>query len=119
MNNIEKGKLGETLAVKHLIKLEYQIVELNYRYRKFGEIDIIAINKNELCFVEVKTRLNDNYGDPIEAVNQIKARRIKKLAEIYLQINHKEDFNVRFDVIEVYIDKNSRRARVHLVENAF
>ncbi len=61
-NNIEKGKSGgERLAKEYLLSQGYKILELNYR-NKIGEIDIIALYKNILVFIEVKTRTSLSFG---------------------------------------------------------
>ena len=70
----EIGKLGEELAVGYLQKQNYKIIERNFECRQ-GEIDIIALDKNELVFIEVKTRTSIKYGKPAEAVNQIKKKQ--------------------------------------------
>ena len=75
MNN-KLGKIGEDTATKYLEKMKYKILKRNYRSRK-GEIDIIAKYGNILVIIEVKSRNNKNYGYPIEAVNKIKADKIK------------------------------------------
>ncbi|MBR2525950.1 YraN family protein, partial [bacterium] len=65
--NKEKGKLGEDLACKFLEQNGYKIIDRNKTFSKFCEIDIIALFKNTLVFVEVKTRKNNKFGSPLEA----------------------------------------------------
>ena len=60
MSNIQKGKYGEELAAEFLIKSGYKIIDKNYKFSRYGEIDIIALEKDTLCFIEVKTRTNNN-----------------------------------------------------------
>ena len=84
MNNIEFGKLGEEKAIEFLKKNGYKILERNYK-TKIGEIDIIAIKKKKIIFIEVKTRSSYNFGRPEEAVNEKKLRKIESVAQIYLQ----------------------------------
>ena len=67
-----------------------------------GEIDIIAKDKNEIVFIEVKTRCQKKYGSPSEAVDRRKKRHIYHVAEFYLIINKLENAFCRIDVIEVY-----------------
>ena len=102
----ELGKVGESLAVDYLIKQNYQIIERNFRCKR-GEIDIIAKDKKELIFVEVKTRASKKYGKPAEAVTKQKKKHIYKAAEYYLAIHKKLYEYVRIDVIEVYEYKNA------------
>ena len=101
----ETGRIGEDLATQYLEKKGYEIIERNFECRQ-GEIDIIAKDKQELVFVEVKTRASALYGLPKEAVDTIKKKHIYQAAEFYLYFKHLEDEPVRIDVIEVYKKKN-------------
>ena len=96
------GNKGEDIANKFLIKKGYKILERNFRFSK-GEIDIIAQDKNEIIFIEVKTRRNMNYGNPIDSVTINKKKHIYNTANYYLYINKLYDKFIRFDVIEDYI----------------
>ena len=80
----------------------YEILERNYRCRQ-GEIDIIAKEKQEIVFVEVKTRSNLCFGKPREAVDEGKQNHIYKTAKYYLYKHKLENSYVRFDVIEIYL----------------
>ncbi len=99
------GKLGENLATIYLQKKGYKIIERNF-IAKQGEIDIIAIDKKEFVFIEVKTRTNANYGKPIEAVDKIKQKHLIKTVEYYLYSRNLENEFVRIDVIEIYLYKH-------------
>lgn len=107
-NNQQIGKMGEEIATKYLCKSHYTILDRNFSCKQ-GEIDIIAHNSNELIFVEVKTRRNLHYGRPAEAVTYIKKKHIEKVAKYYIHKKHLENEYVRFDVIEVYINKDKCR----------
>ena len=112
----ETGRLGEALAASMLEDRGYEILTRNYRCR-FGEIDIIAVKKKVLCFVEVKTRTRQEYGEPAEAVTYHKQQKIKKTALFYIgEKNIEADF--AFDIIEVLID-NKKIPSVNHIENAF
>jgi putative endonuclease len=105
MDNKIIGAIGEDAAAKYLARKGYTIRERNFRCRT-GEIDIIATKDGVLSFIEVKTRQNFNYGRPCEAVTRNKQRNIKMSAEYYLkQLQRRgcQEFNVRFDVVEVVI----------------
>lgn len=67
----ELGKEGEDFAADYLQKQGYEIIDRNFECKQ-GEIDIIAKDKNEYVFIEVKTRQNLHYGMPCEAVNERK-----------------------------------------------
>lgn len=96
------GKIGEDLAVKYLERTGYKILEKNFECRQ-GEIDIIALDKNEIIFIEVKTRTNIKYGHPIEAVNGIKQKHLLKAVKYYLYSRNLENEYVRIDVVEIYL----------------
>ena len=104
----EIGKIGEDLAVKFLENSNFKILERNFECRQ-GEIDIIALDKNELVFLEVKTRTNIKYGKPAEAVDKTKQKHLTKAVQYYLYSRHLENRFVRIDVIEVYIYEHKYR----------
>lgn len=94
------GKRGEIIAVNYLKNKGYNILETNYK-NKVGEIDIIAMDKNYIVFVEVKTRMSRFFGDPLEAVDERKQYKIRSVASGYLLQKHKTEANCRFDVVSV------------------
>lgn len=94
------GCWGEDIAEKYLKKKGYIIVARNFRCR-LGEIDIIALDGTKLVFAEVKTRQNQSYGLPCEAVNTQKIRHLKRMSAYYMALNFNEDRDVRLDVIEI------------------
>ncbi|MBQ2938571.1 MAG: YraN family protein [Clostridia bacterium] len=98
----ELGKIGEQIAVEYLEKNGYKILERNF-YCKQGEIDIIAKQKQEIIFIEVKTRSNINFGKPSEAVNYKKQKHIYRTAQYYLYKINSLEMLSRFDVIEILI----------------
>jgi len=112
-NNREKGILGENIARDYLAKKGYRIVEKNYR-TKVGEIDLIAEKDNILVFVEVKSRTTTSFGLPCEAVNRKKLNRIVKASHVYIKQNGYKDYQVRYDVIEVFL---SGDVRINHIEN--
>lgn len=77
------GRRGEEIAEKYLRSNGYDVVEKNWRCRG-GEIDLIVKKGTSLYFVEVKTRLNLNFGSPLLAIHAGKQRKLRRLAEIYL-----------------------------------
>ena len=104
----EIGKIGEDLATKYLENIGYSIIERNF-IAKQGEIDIIAKDKEELVFIEVKTRTNALYGQPVDAVNRIKQKHLVKTVNYYLYLRNLENKFIRLDVIEVYLkDKKNK-----------
>ena len=106
------GRKGERLVVSYLKKQGCKILKTNYR-TPFGEADIIALDGEEVAFVEVKTRTSDSYGQPSEAVGKDKQQRYRRIAECYwLQTG--EEPNARFDVAEVWSD-----GKIEYIKNAF
>ena len=101
----ELGKDGEEQATDYLKNKGYEIIERNYECRQ-GEIDIIAKDKEEYVFIEVKTRQNLHYGMPAEAVTPVKEKHIWNASKYYIYSHKLENKFIRFDVIEVYKRKN-------------
>lgn len=101
------GKLGESKSIEYLQNNYYQIIEKNF-YCRFGEIDIIALDKkeNELVFIEVKTRSNLYFGMPIESINTRKIEHMKKTINYYIISRKIRKIDIRIDAIEVLINKN-------------
>ncbi len=115
-NKLEFGKEAEKAAVDFLKVKGYKILERNYR-TKFGEIDIIAQDKDVICFVEVKARHSLNLGSPEEAVFRRKQKQISKAAIHYLKMNKLLEQAARFDVLALlYIDN---RPQISLIKDAF
>lgn len=98
------GKTGEIKATEYLKKSGYEIICNNFRCMQ-GEIDIVAKDKNEVVFIEVKTRNNRRYGEGRDAVNKNKQKHIIDATRYYLYKNNMESTFVRIDVIEVYVNK--------------
>ena len=115
MKTSEKGRFGEDLACRFLIKKGYNILERNYRSR-YGEIDIIAENENNLVFAEVKLRKNADFALPSQFVDSRKIRRISQTAGVYLGNADFCNKTIRFDIIEIV---NSSPPLIRHIENAF
>ena len=82
-NNKVTGNRGEGLAVDYLEKKGYRIEECNFRTR-FGEIDIVCWDEETLVFVEVKTKIGHDFGEPEEMVNKGKLAQVKRMGEVYI-----------------------------------
>jgi putative endonuclease len=114
----ERGEWGEERAARFLKEKQYRIISRNYSSR-YGEIDLIARDKDTVVFVEVKTRAGSAYGRPGEAVDHAKQRKMIKTAMRYIQENEldKQDVGYRFDIVEIlYTDEGYR---IEHIENAF
>ena len=114
----ETGDRGEDYAVAYLKKHHCKILERNYR-KPFGEIDIIARKKDTYLFVEVKTRHDNSFTRPYEAVDYRKQQRIVRTAMTYIHEHHL-NASYRCDVCEVYVDQNTLDlSQINYYENAF
>ncbi len=102
MNNREFGNKGEDLACEFLKKNGYEIIERNVHFSKFCEIDIIAKLKNKFIFVEVKTRKNNDFGSPLEAITKTKFNNIKTGVFSYVQEKNIKDFQIDVVGITLY-----------------
>ncbi|MBV9121129.1 MAG: YraN family protein [Chloroflexi bacterium] len=105
------GKQGEDRAVKHLKRLGYKILERNWRTNE-GELDIVASEREELVFVEVRTLATERYGTPEESVGARKQRQLTNLATAYIQ-KRRHEGPWRIDVIA--IDNEGLRHLKHAV----
>ncbi|MBO7288682.1 MAG: YraN family protein [Clostridia bacterium] len=95
------GRLGEIHAAKYLADNGYNVLETNYK-TSFSEIDIIAKDKSgTLCFIEVKTRKNKNYGYGADFIFKSKIQKMILGAKSYIALS-KFSGDIRFDIIEVY-----------------
>ncbi len=94
------GRQGEITAASCLIEKGYRILHRNYRYRR-NEIDIIALDRQTLCFIEVKTRSSEAKGHPLEAVTPEKQKEIIRAASAYLAALPGTEPDCRFDVIAI------------------
>lgn len=99
------GKEGEEIATEFLENKGYKILDRNFLTRH-GEIDIVAKDNEEYVFIEVKTRRNNEYGQPIDAIDKDKIKHLKSAISYYLYINKLENKFIRIDVIEVKYIKN-------------
>jgi putative endonuclease len=114
--NLYLGKRGEEAAVGLLKDNGYKILLRNYK-TKLGEIDIIAKDKDTICFVEVKTRYSERFGLPAEAVFRSKQRQISKAALVFLKEKNLLDKKARFDVISILYSEDN--PKLDLIKNAF
>ena len=110
------GDLGEDISEIFLAKMGYSIIKRNYRCR-FGEIDLIAKDKEKLIFFEVKTRTNLNFGYPEESINNLKVLKLKKLAIFFTVSENMGDPDMQFDVISINLSGNSFFDNINNIKN--
>ena len=111
------GQIGEQLAADLIKKKGYQILAANWKFKNL-EIDIIAANRKEIVFVEVKTRTSTFGGRPEDAVDRDKRRHLLTAARAYLSYNH-EQRKPRFDVISIILKNADEIEEIKHFEDAF
>ena len=116
--HIALGRHGEEMAARFLRKNGHRILYKNFRAPEGGEVDIVCRDKRhaELVFVEVKTRTDENFGAPSEAVDRKKQRLVLRGAMKWLRMLDFPDITYRFDIVEVVIGPP---LEVRHLENAF
>lgn len=112
---IKLGRLGEIIAARFLEKNGFKVIDRNF-YTRYGEIDLIAENGDEILFCEVKARTSSEYGYPEQAVDYYKIRKILKAIGVYLQARDLNKF-WRLDVISVEMNKADKKAKVKWFKN--
>jgi putative endonuclease len=118
MKKQESGKLGEQLACSALKKKGYKIIETNYRCR-YGEIDIVARQRECLVFIEVRTKTGNAFGSPEESVTAQKKQRLISTAMDYLSSHRDLPENWRIDFVAVELDPlTNETTRIEIIENA-
>lgn len=114
--HIQTGERGEGLATAFLINKGYEILDRNWRHGH-GEVDIIAMYKDILVFVEVKTRTANYFGQPASFVDSKKMDKLAKIASVYMEkIGH--DWEIRFDIIGILL-KSPQSADITHYEDAW
>jgi len=125
--NLEIGRLGEGIAREYLEKKGYKILEQNYK-NKYAEIDLIAHpdsarqarekNKDSLVFVEVKTRMGEQFGLPEDAINRDKMHRLIKNSQAYMAYGPYKNYkSCRIDAICIVLDENKQVIRIDHYQN--
>ena len=98
--HLKRGCAGEDAAVLFLRKLNYQILERNFRC-KAGEVDVICRDGDNVVFVEVRTRDSNSLATPAQSVNHAKIAKLVRAASFFLSRRDWWDRPCRFDVVAV------------------
>ena len=121
-NKTEKqkiGEIGENIAVKHLVKQGYNILDRNFR-KPWGEIDIVAKKNNILYFVEVKSvsyETNNDY-DPENNVDDWKIKRLNRAIQSYLgYIRTPDEQEWQINIMAIFIDLENKKAKIRITED--
>ncbi|HLD86009.1 MAG TPA: YraN family protein [Patescibacteria group bacterium] len=97
------GAVGEAAARAFLEKQGYTILAQNWHAGRWGEIDIIAQEQEEIVFIEVKSRRGFGFGNPEEAVNRAKQGKLQGAGQAYLTAHPQLPQSARFDVLAVLL----------------
>lgn len=116
MNRQELGKFGEEVAAFRLKDKGYRILDQNWRC-SIGEIDLIAIHKGCIVFIEVKTRTSDLFGSPEESITYQKQKKMLQNAQYYLMDKKLTDKDWRIDMVAVVCDSRGEVQRFEHYEN--
>ncbi|MBP3942137.1 YraN family protein [Sphingobacteriaceae bacterium WQ 2009] len=115
------GSYGESLAAIYIRSKGYQILHRNWRFKKL-EVDIIAIDKGVLVFIEVKFRSSLAFGTPESFVSLRKQQFLFRAAEAYIYFYNWKGA-ARFDVVAIYQPRNrgdeSQVPQLNLIKDAF
>ena len=112
------GQLGEDAAARFLKRLGYKIVARGAR-EHIGEIDLVAVDGRTVVFVEVKTRRSRDAGNPADAVDLDKQRRLTRLALAFLKRHHLLEYPTRFDIVAVTWPEGQKRPHIEHIRHAF
>lgn len=116
-NTSRVGQIGENLAARFLIRRGFHIVCSNFKVpigrntrgvSVTGEIDLIALDEDVLCFIEVKTRSSDEFASPLAAVDLRKQRQIIRTAKVYRKIFGLRDIRFRYDAVSIILREKAR-----------
>lgn len=107
MHNKQLGLRGEDAAVSFLERRGFVILERNWKCFA-GEADIIALDDEAIHFIEVKTRMGEGKGFPVEAVDARKRQRYEQIAELYLNTYDGCETGITFDIISINVLENDR-----------
>jgi putative endonuclease len=114
------GAAGERLAVEHLRRRGYRILDTNWREPGLGELDIVAQDGDCLVGVEVRTRRGDLFGSPEESMTPRKQQRLASLVQAWLQANRPDDPEPRWrvDLVAVQMDSTGRLQRLEVIQDS-
>ena len=119
--HLKQGEDAEAACCDYLRSQGLKTVDKNFHCRH-GEIDIIMLDKNMLVFIEVRYRKNNNFGGGLESITTTKQQKLRKTAELYLQINQHYK-NARFDVVSMsktnQTSDNQQKYIFEWITNAF
>jgi len=114
MNNKILGRIGESIAADYLENKGYKILERNFQNR-WGEIDLVCLKENRIIFVEVKTRIGEQFGMPEDAINKNKVQKLINNVAAYMRFKNNNKY--RIDAICIVLDEQHKLKRINHYEN--
>ncbi len=113
----DTGILAEKIASSFLRSKGYKIIQTNYK-AYIGEIDIVAINDDELVFIEVRGKTGQRFSSPQESIDKNKKYKLAALAQVYLQQNHNLPENYRIDIVGITFNDSGSVDNIEHIINA-
>jgi putative endonuclease len=110
------GKKSECVAEEFLRRLGYRVVSRNYQC-PLGELDLVAVHKRVIVFIEVRSRSGSQFGSPLETVGFRKQQQVARVALHFLSQKRLHGRDARFDVVGVTWDRGS--PHIEHVQHAF
>ncbi|SEN14062.1 YraN family protein [Lihuaxuella thermophila] len=114
----EVGQAGEDAACKYLTGQGWTILDRNWTTR-FGELDLIARDGEQVVFVEVRSTSGGRFGFGFQSVDFRKQQKVRRLALAYVQQKRLEHLPIRFDVISVLLNRERVPLQIDHIEGAF
>jgi len=109
ISNTQIWNNWEVIAIKYLQNHEYKILDTNFKFWRFWEIDIIALKNWITVFIEVKYRNSTKFWIPEESITKYKLSKCKKTVDYYCKKNKIDFDNIRFDAITIIRQEKSHR----------
>ena len=113
---LQRGKLAEKAALAYLKKHGLKELACNFNSR-FGEIDLIMLDKTTIVFIEVRSRANNRFMTAIETIDNRKIQKILRTSHHFLQQQSDSFEACRFDIVT--LTGNIRSPRIDWIKNAF
>ncbi|ROS61933.1 putative endonuclease [Frigoribacterium sp. PhB160] len=113
----ELGRRGEDVAAEWCEAQGMRVVDRNWRCRE-GEIDLVALDGDEVVVVEVKTRSGTGWGSPVEAVTPVKLARLRRLAGAWHEAHPGTGRGLRIDVVGITVERCRGHERIEHVRAA-
>ncbi|PZM86619.1 YraN family protein [Candidatus Gracilibacteria bacterium] len=107
----QKGDKGELIAIKYLKSKGYDILDTNFKFGRFGEVDIIAEKEEFIYFFEVKYRENKKFGEPEESITKNKLQKFRQTIEFYVLKNNLDFEKIKFEVITILKEEKSYKLK--------